>query len=449
MSEIVTVNQYKNIVDGTIYWSYPSGIGINPPERITAPSDVPTDSGSTVSYLPREILKTLVPSPGTGKSFNQHKKSGDIKMTPYHRGLKVIDTHLVELPQYSKKSTQPAYILPGEDPVVYGSPRNAVSTWIECITYDRLAAILPVYSISSDNIEELESAINKAQSAVIADAQSSFDALTTLAESREALELIINALKTISKPLKLFKLAASTLNDPKKIASTWLQYRYGIMPLIYTIQDGLKILDEKNFIFNTCRSRENIIHSGSSKPSFSTEDNFIFETISGETTVRATTKARYSSSSLRLADQINFNPFLTGWELVPFSFVVDWALNVGELIQAQTLSLLDLAEERVSCYSVKIDTLTNSYYHRHKVWDNRFTYPSSDAWNRGGIQIGSLTTENEEYLIKSVTETSYSRFLFSPSDISLDLNLDLNWKRLVDVISLSLNQTKTDLRLLK
>lgn len=132
------------------------------------------------------------------------------------------------------------------------------------------------------------------------------------------------------------------------ISNLWLQFRYGIMPIVYTVesvQDLVKSLKSEYITARDKESDEIVIK------------NFI--ELESELTLpvthRVTIKQRYKPKATTFEDvlvRVSGNFALTLWELVPLSFVVDWFVNVGDLLS----SLNPSAEwdEEQQCYAWRI-----------------------------------------------------------------------------------------------
>lgn len=69
-------------------------------------------------------------------------------------------------------------------------------------------------------------------------------------------------------------------------------------------------------------------------------------------TTTVTCSARGSVAALIKKQGAHFNPVVTGWELVPYSFVIDWFVDVGSTLKS--LSLAVVADEVTAAYGYHI-----------------------------------------------------------------------------------------------
>lgn len=273
-----------------------------------------------------------------------------------------------------------------------------------------------------------------------------FDALTTLAESKETLTLIINLIKGILKPLStLAKLARDTRRNPlKEGSSAWLTYRYGIMPVIYTIEDLIKLLKQAGFMYQTFRSEES---SDLKFPQRDMSVPHIFNVGVASLTYRGTGKVMYDSQFMRLAARTSVNPVATVWELVPYSFVADWFIDVSGFIRSQTLALASLATDQKFCISEKLNYSLDTYLYipsETKLADiptNHYGYEGNGLY--GNTETKAVIPQSMnyhiggEFLLSSENMDSYKRDVFQPGDIELQFHTDLNWLRGIDALALS------------
>lgn len=114
----------------------------------------------------------------------------------------------------------------------------------------------------------------------------------------------------------------------RELANRWLQYQYGVAPLLSDIHGSLtalhKRLEDGLWIYPRPIS-ERLDVDGS------------FPGASGEyhDTLRVKLKARYmiDNTFLQTLSSVGItNPALVAWELVPWSFVFDWIIPVGDYL---------------------------------------------------------------------------------------------------------------------
>lgn len=140
----------------------------------------------------------------------------------------------------------------------------------------------------------------------------------------------LGAMAVLGKPHGSRKPVFSTAN----VAQNWLELQYGWLPLMSDIEGLCSTLQKptrhhKEYI--TIRSRKSIQESASSD---TPNGVFVDYTVgSCSYTVTVQVKMRNNSIFLATASEVGLtNPLLVAWELVPFSFVVDWALPIGNFL---------------------------------------------------------------------------------------------------------------------
>jgi hypothetical protein len=165
--------------------------------------------------------------------------------------------------------------------------------------------------------------------------------LVELVEFRKTFSLLKNDILTVTSILrdirrhwKRYKKYGSTFDE---IATNYLKIRYGYTPLLMTIKS---LMDFKEKTTKRYTSRG--FSSASDSASLTGQINGSawladWETkVSKQLDVRAGVLYDYQFT---LADQLGLSPKnipAAMYELIPFSFVVDWAVNLGDWIQAVT-----------------------------------------------------------------------------------------------------------------
>lgn len=194
-------------------------------------------------------------------------------------------------------------------------------------------------------------------------ANQKIDLATELSQAMQTVNMILDLAKrlggTFLKLKKLDLLGAFKLLFPtsrKELANDYLVYKYGIEPLLGDLEGAAEHLAEY-----VLRARP-VKSSGRATKTVVTEE--LVSSPYGKGFRRRTTKIRVKYSSIfsvsndaqRQAAMLGFtNPVNVIWELVPFSFVADWFLPIGNWLQS--MSALDGLTIKESYKTVFIDTV--------------------------------------------------------------------------------------------
>lgn len=159
-------------------------------------------------------------------------------------------------------------------------------------------------------------------------------------------------------------------------ANRWLEYQYGWKPLfgsLYDYQEAYKAgLRKKDFLVTGKGTGRY-----SASPSTEWKEGAWRRQVNGRVTTKYT--ARVRNPRLQKANELGvLNPAAIGWELVPFSFVVDWFVPIGDVLSAWTATAgLEFVSgyQTASCFHAYMQeqwretdretTLTNSQYEQH------------------------------------------------------------------------------------
>lgn len=239
-------------------------------------------------------------------------------------------------------------------------------------------------------------------SEAIADAKSvKFDLLTFMAELPNAARMIkgnINGVfdirdRVMQYSREGYRRARRRNNKPigpgeirelkDYAAKKWLEARYGYRPLVYDIEDIFAaIARERSFV---SEGRGHISWDLSNFVSQTTDRGTTLRTL--ETTISGTGTVRsYSRYIAENIDRISVNPLVTGWELIPFSFLVDRFINIGNWFKAIS-PVLGLRHSG-TLVSVKREYVINTKYWWHTKAGSVWTClpPSQDGVFRHEVE---------------------------------------------------------------
>lgn len=323
------------------------------------------------------------------------------------------------------------------------------------------------YVVSQFDDSEIADAVATVENDVALDALRSYDVLTDLAEAREIPSLVISISKDLLSILRLmrgrftqFELQTSarmTISDLlrhpykslRKLGDWWMQYRYGIMPLAYSYRDLMKNLNRgicmtsrKSKVVSPQRTNVTLPGSGSTY--------FWTETL-GEHKISATVFQQFDSTNDSVLSGLGMNPCATAWELIPYSFVIDWFVNAGDYITRRTSR--PLSKYHWACISHRENYAVTKYIH----------YPNSDKTITFGNVLPTpwhgtsppatapevISRPECSYPVERTEYQLYDRWLFGLNDAKLVVKTSLNWRRLMDSAVMAVNQLGSMNRSLK
>lgn len=230
-----------------------------------------------------------------------------------------------------------------------------------------------------------------------------WDILTEIAEAPSTIKMILDLLLEIIRGYKetVTKVAAvKKKHRPNgreamermidEVAGLWMQYRYGIQPIVYSVNDALNYLDMKTSRYVTVRNGIN--HS--------------YTCTVGAVKLKASVRERcwakaHLDTALKLT-HLQLNALKTGYELIPLSFVLDWALNVGDILSAL-----------MPPKGAKQTVVTSSF----QLMDVELDHAT----------FGPLKSDMRYYRMSVIEPMAV---------IGLNFDLKLTWKRMLDAASL-------------
>lgn len=263
--------------------------------------------------------------------------------------------------------------------------------------------------------------------------------MVMIAESEKTVASLVSLTRRFIRILKkVKKLDVKGLYGeltPKELADRYMELRYAIRPLLYDINGTIKALKyeaEKSPLRTTFRgnefwsdetSQESHRHNGDFLSAVRTQ--YILKRAKTSFDVRAGVLAELDTlSSLPVWGMTE--PLEALWEIVPFSFIVDWFFNVGDTIAAFTpnFGLNALASWTVS---TKIVERTSEITRSTADW------PDTDDYDEDTINVlnhvnSCLGGQVGELIITKQRTPNPSRSILPT------LSVNLNTFKLIDLL---------------
>lgn len=314
---------------------------------------------------------------------------------------------------------------------------------------------------------DIDDLVSQTQASVVEKTLGRYDALTELAEGKDTLKMVLGILKSCVNPLKsLRSLYAEIRKHGTKVPTDLaLQYEYGVRPLIGSINqinDLLKKHDQLLEKFKSSRTQRVEF-----APPDDADGSYCYRLGYENVRVRSSSVIYWDNKFDKVIDKIQLNPLQTAWELFPYSFVVDWFIDIGGWLSMQLAEANNRGATTLFCTSIRVEAQFNELYtregqkfdpivrtrHYDDFWsDNEcFAPPGKTIKGSGRVQFDhSITLRGYEHPRQTVvyntyTINTYNRFLFEPKDVPLQVNLnplDLSLRRMLDGLLLILAQLK-------
>jgi hypothetical protein len=240
---------------------------------------------------------------------------------------------------------------------------------------------------------------------------SGLDLSVDLAEAHQVRKMLKDSLKLVNF-IRSFK--------PRNWANKWLEYQYGWKPLVSSVYGTFDALMHRRLF-----GLQHVV--GQSRDTYSDYNNFSDLAWPGSTEVIRRSGSRrarigcYFRTKNTTAEQLSgytsLNPVSIAWELLPYSFVADWFIDIGSYLRNVESALL-YSQDFVGGYLV-------------------FGYRDSQVGQiYGGKTVGNTTTfgSGSASILQSYKQRSRVDNFPLPSLPSF--RADLGWQRLLSGASL-------------
>lgn len=259
-----------------------------------------------------------------------------------------------------------------------------------------------------------------------------------LGELRETLELIKNPAKALWRRVNDWRTSAKKQRSrslrkhwrlpkrkrkravKKELADKWLEYSFGYKPLLNDIDDATRALNRRH---DWLSNGEHVSASFSNKSNTWTE-------ISGDTSaylayVRTTrwsvdtrTIRYYGKTKAYVMNPLKFNARLWGfdprdfvptlWELLPYSFLIDYFTNIGDVLQAWSWGKAGLAWTNRGMKTERLYTVVQ-----------RPRPQNSQYYDLGSSQAGGYSVNHAKVERAAYTESLIPEFTWKIPGMSL------------------------------
>jgi len=225
------------------------------------------------------------------------------------------------------------------------------------LAYGNVSSTLPVPTpVTDKELTALYNTFNKVL-------QPQVDVGMMLGEAKETLSMLRSPFSLFPKLIQQCRKPRTVRgSDIKYAANAWLTHRYGLMPLMMDVDTIRRAYLKGLYRHGGLRHSTSRVPISDSVSSFTTSstllNNVAFRWCFQQTTktfAASTILFRYNDLGPNLGLSIYDLPNLI-WELVPYSFAVDWFLNIGSWLR--TVVPNPRIEKLGSCTSTKRETTT-------------------------------------------------------------------------------------------
>lgn len=263
-------------------------------------------------------------------------------------------------------------------------------------------------------------------------------ALVSIAEFHKTAATITRLYKAIwtllRKGIRIRRLLSQGVITAAKAADAWLEVRYGLRPLYYDMINAVEAIkslsgEERTRVTAYVEDADSETGEGSHYNSY--VGNFEYETFnSRKVSASAGVLCRMNTWHNPGIDSFGLGAndwAMSAWELVPFSFVVDWFINVGDYLSAispkydiivlgswvtirdevnQSTRMLNWTHDK-SWKTLVNSTCGGAAARFHKLEVNRYANPSLPWFPQFNIRLNWAKVVDILALIKTVNSSRW------------------------------------------
>lgn len=344
---------------------------------------------------------------------------------------------------YKKLSVMNGRYVDGERGIYILEPYQSLST-----NYGRINTGNPVYSSGPILEYDSNAVFEKALQKLLDEVRGEHSNLAVdLAEARKTIQMVRQALsfkklakdffKSVVKHRSYKKIRPGPTQNQRRlkyVQDKWLEYRYGWLPLlssIWSIGDALRKQHYLKYTYLKARSG-----SAKSKKTISGTDNYFdpLEVFEVQGSCRVEIGAFFAlPTGFQVNDFTSLNPASIAWELVPFSFVADWFVGIGQCLENWE-NWFTYRNNFISGY------VTSSYretrvYQMSGVWQKDYVYAYSpyEGWYP---VTGAYRRWKSQVVASTYVQMNRSVLTSLPAPGGPRVKVNLNSKRFLDAAAL-------------
>lgn len=257
-------------------------------------------------------------------------------------------------------------------------------------------------------------AMNAALSKFLDEANQAADLAVAMIERKQTIKMVADGLQTLVKVARAVKRRDPNIvrsikgrkakgeDIAKDPAGLWLQYHFGIVPTVSDIHHGIGLLGYEFPVFKIVGTG-----GGTSTYSASATEWIHKHTKSGVVEFRTKVGATIQgiNPDRHLVSMFGFDqPLSIAYELTPFSWFVDYFINVGEL----------LSNLEPRCPGVVTKHEYNTVYGKGRSFSQRVGIPRL----AGNSDLYSFMTGQHDAVVRKVGIPKYALTYSSPLDLS-------------------------------